>query len=293
MEKFNEFCSYLSKITTIETRYIILIFSTFLTLLFFGIIKRIGLVLIKRRQTSDKKVFYLNQNYQIILNVLEILVIFLIFSDYIENLMTLISVLSAAITISLREVILNFFTGVYIRVKKPFKVEDRIEIDGVKGDVINISTFDFEIIEISTKEENGQSTGVIIRFPNSIIISKPIKNLSMGFKYVWNEIVVRIELDSNLEANRKELYKIVNNIDTIKNIPQKMKNQINELKTTDRIYFNKYEPVVYTKIVKTHIELTLRYLMHPKKSRYIESIIWEKIYDAYKAGKINLYTKDA
>ena len=153
MEKFNEFCSYLSKITTIETRYIILIFSTFLTLLFFGIIKRIGLVLIKRRQTSDKKVFYLNQNYQIILNVLEILVIFLIFSDYIENLMTLISVLSAAITISLREVILNFFTGVYIRVKKPFKVEDRIEIDGVKGDVINISTFDFEIIEISTKEE--------------------------------------------------------------------------------------------------------------------------------------------
>ena len=32
--------------------------------------------------------------------------------------------------------------------------------------------------------------------------------------------------------------------------------------------------------------------MHPKKSRYVESVIWNKIYNAYKEGKIDLYLSD-
>ena len=50
--------------------------------------------------------------------------------------MTLISVISAAMTIALREIILNFFSGIYIKLKKPFKVEDRIQIENIKGDVM-------------------------------------------------------------------------------------------------------------------------------------------------------------
>lgn len=293
MESFDNFCNYLSKITTIQEKYIETFLAIIIALIIFGFIKKIGFSIIKRRKSVDGSAFFLNQNFQIFVNIIEIFIFFLIFSDYIKSFMTLISVLSAAITIALREIILNFFLGIYIRVKKPFKVEDRIEIDGVKGDVMNISSLDFEIMELSNKEENGQSTGIVVRFPNSILVSKPVKNISKGFKYIWNELVVRIELNSDLSANKKELYKIINNIDVIKNIPAKMKNQIKDIQTTDRVYFNKYEPIIYTKINKTHIELTLRYLMHPKKSRYIESIIWEKIYQKYREGKINLYTLDA
>ena len=71
-----------------------------------------------------------------------------------------------------------------------------------------------------------------------------------------------------------------------------MKNLINDVNTTNRIYFNKFDPIIYTKIVDDHVELNVRFLMHPKKARYIESVIWDKIYLAYKAKKINLYTGD-
>lgn len=81
-------------------------------------------------------------------------------------------------------------------------------------------------------------------------------------------------------------------LDTVKSIPRKMKNLIDDVNTTNRIYFNKFEPIIYTRIVDDHIELILRYLMHPKKARYIESVIWNKIYLAYKDEKINLYVKD-
>ena len=69
-----------------------------------------------------------------------------------------------------------------------------------------------------------------------------------------------------------------------------MKSQISEINTENRIYYNKYDPIIYTRIVQDHIELTVRYLMHPKKARYVESVIWNKIYLAFREGKINLFT---
>ena len=291
MRLYKDICNTLAKVTTLEEKYIVLLLTSLIVIIIFRILKVFGKKIIQK-VTTGRKEFVSNQTYQVILNALEILVFILLFDDYIKGLMTLISVISAAMTISLRDFILNFFCGVYIKFKKPFKVEDRIQIEDIKGDVMSISTFSFEILEVSNKEDNGQSTGIVIHYPNSTIVSKPVKNINKGFKYIWNEMTIKVCLDCDLANNKKEIYKIVNGLDTVKSIPRKMKNLIDDVNTTNRIYFNKFEPIIYTRIVDDHIELILRYLMHPKKARYIESVIWNKIYLAYKDKKINLYVKD-
>ncbi len=291
MKLYEEICSTLAKATTLEEKYIVLLLTSLVVIFIFRILKVLGKKVIQKI-TTGRREFVSNQAYQVTLNILEILVFIFLFDDYIKGLMTFISVISAAMTIALRDFILNFFCGIYIKFKKPFKVEDRIQIEDTKGDVMSISAFSFEILEVSTKEDNGQSTGIVIHYPNSIIVSKPVKNINKGFKYIWDEIVVKISLEADLENDKKEIYKIVNSLDTIKSIPKKMKNLINDVNTTNRIYFNKFDPIIYTKIVDDHVELNVRFLMHPKKARYIESVIWNKIYLAYKAKKINLYTGD-
>ena len=285
---FSDFCSYLSHVTTIDKVYLELIISTTFVAFLFILLRKIGCSIISKR-TTGRREFLLTQTFLIILNVLEALFLLFIWDDFIKSLMTLISVISAAMTIALREFIMNFFCGIYIKMKKPFKVEDRIQIDDLKGDVMNISALDFEVLEISTKEDNGQSTGVVVNIPNSYVFTKSIKNVTKGFKYIWDEIVVRVPLNCDLAANKQEIYKIVNGIETIKNIPRKMKAEVDHINSTTRVYFNQYDPVIYTKIVGAHVELTVRYLMHPKKARYIESVIWNKIYTSYKEGRINLY----
>ena len=288
MELFNRFCKYLSELTTINQDYISLILSTTIIIVLFSFFKKLGRRTI-RKKIEGRKEYLINQAIQIILNILEVVFLLFTWNEYIQSLMTLISVTSAAMTIALRELILNFFCGIYIKMKKPFQVEDRIEVKGIRGDVMNISSLNFEVLEISNKEENGQSTGVIVTFPNSIVFAEPVRNLNKGFKFIWDELTVRLTLDCDLVKNKQELYKIVNNIEIIKNIPKKMKSQINDINTTNRVYFNKYDPTIYTKIVENHIELTIRYLMHPKKGRYVESVIWNKILEGYKAKKIDLY----
>ena len=289
MNLLKDFCKYLSKITTIEEIYIyLLVATTIVFLLFFGL-RKFGKFIINKKFT-DRKGYYITQTFLLILNIIEILCLLFIWDDYIKNLMTLISVVSAALTIALRELILNFFCGLYIKIKKPFNVEDRIQIDDLKGDVMNISTLNFEVLEVSNKDDRGQSTGVVITFPNSIVFSKAIKNINKGFKYVWDELTINIKMDSDLVKNKQELYKIVNGLEVVKNIPKKMKEEVDIVNQTNRVYFNKYDPIIYTKLVGNHIELTIRYLMHPKKSRYVESVIWNKVYLSYKEGIIDLYT---
>lgn len=289
MDLLKDFCKYLSKITTIEEIYIyLLVATTIVFLIFFGL-RKFGKFIINKKFT-DRKGYYITQSFFIILNILEILCLLFIWDDYIKNLMTLISVVSAALTIALRELILNFFCGLYIKIKKPFNVEDRIQIDDLKGDVMNISALNFEVLEVSNKDDRGQSTGIVITFPNSIVFSKAIKNINKGFKYVWDELTINIKMDCDLVKNKQELYKIVNGLEVVKNIPKKMKEEVDIVNQTNRVYFNKYDPIIYTKLVGDHIELTIRYLMHPKKSRYVESVIWNKIYLSYKEGIIDLYT---
>ena len=289
MKILSDFCNYLSTLTSVDKDILYVCLVSLLIVLLFSAVKYGFKLFIKGRVYDNRKIYFISQSVQVFLNIIEVIFLLMIWAHYFQNLLTLISIVSAALTIALREVIMNFFCGLYIRFRRPFKVEDRIEIDGVKGDVMNISSLSFGILEVSNKEENGQSTGIVVSFPNSVILSKPFKNITKGFKYIWNELTVKVCLDCNLKQNKQELYRIVNNNETIKKIPRKMMNELQTVSLDNRIYFNKYDPIIYTRIVDDHIELTIRYLMHPKKARYVESVLWNEIYNSFRENKIDLF----
>lgn len=268
-----------------DNKYTILIFYTILTL----IIGKSLIYILKKQliRINNNRLQYKTLNFiKLIISIIQILIIYLIWESNIKNAMTLISFISAAITLSLKDYILNLFAGFYIKLYKPFKLEDRIEIKGQKGDVINLGSLFFELLEISDNYGH-QSTGVVSIIPNSIIFTETVKNMNKGFKYIWDEIKVQISLDSDIILAKKTLYKIINNIDVIKNIPIKMKNEIKN-NTSYRMYYNKYEPMIYTEVKDKHIELNIRFLINPKKARLVESYIWNEILKEYKNENIQL-----
>ncbi len=279
---------YISHLTSIDKIYYILIIKTLSFFLILTIIKKIGVKILKRIKDSKKEYLYI-QKYKLLINITKLIVFILLWGKYLESFITLISLVSAGFTIALRDLIFNFFSGIYIKIKKPFEIEDRIEINNYKGDVININTLSFEVLEVNNQNFTGQSTGVITHLPNSLIFNYPLRNYNKAFKYIWNEMTFRVPLKCNLSKTKGVIYKIVNSNEVIKNIPPKMKNQINNSTSEYRIYYNQYEPIIYTQIVENHIELTVRYLIHPKKARYINSVISNKVLEAYQNGEIELY----
>ena len=278
----------ISKLFNIDEIYIGLILKTIIIIFLILVVEKIGIRIIKRTRDSKKEYNY-TKKYKLIIRIIILSAIIIVWGKYIKNFLTLISLVSAAFTIAIRDLIFNFFCGIYIKIVKPFVVEDRIEINGYKGDVVNINTMNFEILEVSNVDTTGQSTGIIIHLPNSIIFNYPLKNYNKAFKYIWDEITIRIPLDYDVNKAKKVLYKIVNSNEIIKKIPPKLKKQINNVSNSYLIYYNQYDPIIYTKINEDHIELQIRYLIHPKKARYVESIISSDILLAYKNGEIEIY----
>lgn len=282
-------CLQIEKQTSIPSNILYLTILSILSYLIIKIIKKIIVFFCLHFEKDSKKRYNRNQKYNIILDIILLISWYIIWSQYLDKFITIISFISAALTLALREIVFNFFAGIYIKIKKPFLIEDRIEIGNIIGDVVNINSIGFEVLEVNDKINGEQSTGRIINFPNSYALTQPIKNYVKEFKYVWEEIKVKIPLDSDIKKTKSILYKIINNNEIVKNIPRKMEKEIDTISIDYRIYFNKLKPIIYTNVVDNHIELSIRYLVHPKKIRLVENDVWLKIIDSYQKGQLKLY----
>lgn len=286
MKYVDYFNNYLSNALGIKGPFVSLIIYTILCILIVKVVSKLVISLYFKFVKNNKNRFVFGKKVNLISNVLIILFILMIWEKFIVTFITLISFVSAAIAYSLRDTIINFFCGIYIKIAKPFIIEDRIEIDDYIGDVVNITALSFEILEID--KNNFQSTGVIVHIPNSKIFSGSMKNYVKVFKYIWNEIEIKIPIDSDIKMAKGCIYKIVKSNEILKKIPNKMINQLNN--TGDyRIYYNKLEPIIYTRVCDKYVSLVVRYLVHPKKNRNIESEIWNEILRLYKLNKFPLY----
>ena len=289
MHLISDFSEYVSNILGIDKEYIKLTILTIFVILIAEIIKWIAKNIYSHMPVSDKKKFFRNRKSRIIISVISFVVILLIWGEKLNGIITLVSFISAGVTIAIREIIFNFFAGIYINMRKPFDVEDRVEIDEIKGDVINTHALSFEMLEIGERNDGEQSTGRIVHIPNSYIFTKTLKNYTKAFKYIWDEIKIELDLDANIEETKEKIYDILFENPELQETPKKMEDAVDEAILEYRIYYNNLDPIIYTTIKDSHVELCLRYLVHPRKARNVQDEITLRILEENKKGTIKLY----
>lgn len=276
----------ISSVTGMEGPYANLIIDTLLIIIFVKIVQKVSNFFFSKIFKKNKTRFNFRKKVSFVCNIFLVFIIIIIWKDFLLKFITLFSFVTAAIAYSLRDTIINFFAGIYIRLAKPFQVEDRIMICNHIGDVVNISSLSFEVLEVNS--DTFQSTGSIVHIPNSKVISEPLINYVKVFKYVWNETEVKISINSDIKKVKGILYSIVNNNDIIKSIPSKMINELNN-NSSYRIYYNKLEPIIYTNIKDKYVSMNIRYLVHPKKKRNVINEINNQLLKLNEEGKISLY----
>lgn len=276
----------ISSVTGMEGPYANLIIDTLLIIIFVKIVQKVSYFFFGKIFKKNKTRFNFRKKVSFVCNIFLVFIIIIIWEEFLLKFITLFSFVTAAIAYSLRDTIINFFAGIYIKLAKPFQVEDRIMICNHIGDVVNISSLSFEVLEVNS--DTFQSTGSIVHIPNSKVISESLINYVKVFKYVWNETEVRISIDSDIKKVKGILYSIVNNNDIIKSIPGKMINELNN-NSSYRIYYNKLEPIIYTNIKDKYVSMNIRYLVHPKKKRNVINEINNQLLKLNEEGKISLY----
>lgn len=270
----------------IKSDYIILIIYTLIIYIIYKLSIKVFAYITTKMNLDERVIYTVNQRNKTLLSILLFLVLIYIWHEQLKEIITLISFISAAITLAARDIIFNYFCGLFIKIKKPIKVEDRIKVNDILGDVISINALNTEILEVNA--DNNQSTGIIINVPNSVIFNNATKNYNSVFKYIWDELEIKVSIDTDIQKAKDILFDILKREETIKDIPKKMKRELAKNSADYHIYYNNLTPIIYTKIVDDGIILNVRFLIHPKKQRNIESNIYEQILDRFRKENIIL-----
>ncbi len=211
-----------------------------------------------------------------------ILGLFVLWLPSLGNILALFSIVATAFVIVNKELFLNFSGWIYIIFRRPLEIGNRISIGDYSGDVIDIRIMEFSMIEVAPKEEGGQSSGRIIRIPNSFLFVHPLINSSKEFAFIWNELKICLSPDSDWE-------KALLIVEKTAEIHQELfldnnENILHSEKKYDIRYKN-LRPRVYIEAKKEFIQITLRHLSHPRQAREISDTLWRDILTGFKKSK--------
>ncbi len=223
---------------------------------------------LKVRHRSRKMIFY----FAVVVMVLGWLEIW---TTSLPSFTTIFSFVGAGLALTLHEAVLCLAGWMLIQIRKPFQVGERIEVESIKGDVIDIGLFQTFLIEVGNWVDADQSTGRIISMPNSVVFRHSLVNYNKEFPYIWNEIPILVTFESNWEKAREVILRCSG--ENVEEIQSRMKSLIDKMSRHYMIHYRKFTPTVYTKIEKSGVLLTLRYLTDSKQRRTSEDIIMQGI----------------
>jgi len=195
--------------------------------------------------------------------------------------------LSLILGFALQAPISSFIGWIYLIVKAPYKVGDRIAMGEATGDVIDVSYLDTTLWEfggpmISTA---NHPSGRIIRFPNSKVLSSAVFNYSWGlFPYIWNDIKFQIAYQSDLEFVAK-----VMSDTAAEEVGQLMKERIGVYREllsqtpVDELEVRERPTVIFRISENTWIEAIVRYLVEPRRAGTVKSRLIKKMLERMQA----------
>ncbi len=206
---------------------------------------------------------------------LGILLIGRIWIEGFQSIATYLGLLSAGLAIALKDPVANLAGWAFIMWRKPFEVEDRIQIGEHAGDVVDLRIFEFTLLEIGNWVDADQSTGRVIHIPNGKVFTDVLANYSKGFQHIWHEIPVLITFESDWRKAKEILQQIAN--ERAEHLSRSAKKKIKEATRKFLIFYSKLTPIVYTSVKDSGILLTIRYLCGPRGRRGSEQAIWEDV----------------
>lgn len=240
------------------------------------------IILIKfgnRKLTNIKVRHIFRRNVVYVVHGLIFVLTFFIWMQSLSSITIFLGVASAGLALALQEVILCVAGWALIMVRHPFEVGDRIEIKGIKGDIIDIRLFQTSLLEIGNWVDADQSTGRIVNVPNSFVFKAENFNYSRGFEFIWNEIPILVTFESDWKKAKEIMMRHVDKL--AEGMEMTVRRKIDAMKNRYMIYYETVTPIVYVNIKDSGVELTIRYLTEAKMRRSTQDKLCQSLLEDF------------
>ncbi len=239
------------------------------------------------RITEAATRFTLKRVSRLIVSILVILIaISVLFVNWYTALIS-VGFISLILGLSVQAPMTSFIGWIYILVRRPYRVGDRIKIDDATGDVIDVGYIDTTLWEFGGQYlSTDHPSGRIIKFPNSQVLTKMVYNYSWPlFPYIWNEIKFNVAYESDLEFVARTMQSIAE-----EELGEAMLERIDVYRQllaktpVDELEVNERPRVIFRPNDNTWLDVILRYLVEPREAGRVKSQLMLKLLPALNAA---------
>ena len=128
----------------------------------------------------------------LLVRILGVFLIFVVIFGLPNQISTVIGLITAGITIALKDFIVSFLGWFVLMGRDGIRVGDWVEIDGVRGEVIEITTLRTVLLETGNWAAEGHPTGRRVVLMNKYAIDGKYFNFSTSGQWLWDEFVISI-----------------------------------------------------------------------------------------------------
>jgi small-conductance mechanosensitive channel len=181
----------------------------------------------------------------------------------------------------------SFIAWIYILVRQPFRVGDRIKIADATGDVIDVGYLDTTLWEFGGQYlSTDHPSGRLIKFPNEKVLNELIYNYSWPlFPYIWNEVKFQVAYNADLEFIASTMQKITEE-ELGKDMLERVQTFRDLLASTpvDELEVHEHPRVIFRVGENTWLEAIVRYVVAPREAGRVKTRLIKKLLAALNAA---------
>lgn len=244
--------------------------------------------LISRLAGDSSIKFQLRKTTSFISYLITIFLAMAIFEVNLSGLGVALGVAGAGIAFALQEVIASMAGYLAVHLANFYKVGDRVQLGGIKGDVIDISILRTTIMEIGGWVNGDLYNGKMVRVANSFVFKEPVYNYSGDFPFLWDEIIIPIKTNSDHQFARQMLLEIL--VQEVGEYTEKVTDSWKKMTDQYQIEKARLEPFIAMSFDENWITFTLRYVVDFKSRRGTKDKLFTRILDSINQsnGKIEV-----
>ncbi len=196
--------------------------------------------------------------------------------------------IGAGVAFAIQEVIASLAGWLTILLAQFYKIGDRVELGGIKGDVIEIGLLRTRLMEIGQWISSDLYNGRTVLVANSFIFKQPVFNYSGSFPYIWDEVHLPFRYDSDPVLAGKMIERVVGEV--TREYTEKAQQSWEHMLEKYRIPQARMAPLVTMSATDNWMAFTVRYMVDYRARRTTQNEIFTRILQEIAAsdGKLAL-----
>ena len=263
------------------------------------VIALLGARLVGRAWQDSYTRYYSRKVVRYLTVVVALVVLAVVWRPFAGQVGVVLGLIAAGVAFAMQELIGAFAGWLNIMFGRIYRVGDRVQVGGVRGDVIDITPLRTKILEMGSPPDRAgeseswvagrQYTGRIVTVSNKKTFTEPVFNYSAAFDYIWEELTIPIPYEADWRRAESIILEEVRRTTRSEEAQKAMAHMARNYPVPR----TELEPRVFTRATSNWVSLAARFVVPVRTARTAKDEVTRRILDRLKAAGIEVASETA